>query len=61
MSCVLTQLYQVGLLTALILMTALQQIRGKHPIFLGPVILQFEKGAFLFHRFHFEMLTRRSQ
>ena len=30
---------------------------GKHPIFLGPAIVHFEKDAFLFSRFASEMLT----
>ena len=30
---------------------------GKHPIFLGPAIIHFEKDAFLFSRFASEMLT----
>ena len=30
---------------------------GKHPIFLGPAIVHFEKDVFLFSRFASEMLT----
>ena len=30
---------------------------GKHPIFLGPAIVHFEKGVLLFSRFASEMLT----
>ena len=60
MSGVLTQhliCVQVGLLTAAIIMIALQQ--GKHPIFLGLPIVHFKTDAFLFSHYAFEMLSHR--
>ena len=30
---------------------------GKHPVFLGPVIIHFEKSEFLFNRFAMEILS----
>ena len=35
----------------------LRTSEGKHPIFLGPAIVHFEKDVFLFSRFASEMLT----
>ena len=31
--------------------TRLQTLNGKHPLFLGPILIHFEKGAFIFNWF----------
>ena len=41
--------------------TRLQTQNGKHPFFLGPILIYFEKDAFIFNRFASEMYSFQSK
>ena len=41
--------------------TRLQTQNGKHPFFLGPILIRFEKDAFIFDRFAREMCSFQSK